>query len=224
MTPAEQSAVRIMIWASAGAAAAVPLLIAPPTDDPMLPFTLHLIAVTVFIVALTFHLAPISDREWFSGTSLSMRARWALAGVWTVVLVTGATGLVALATAAGLRFDPSLQFLAVLSALDIAWVTAAIGIGARKRWGGGAGVAGALMIGTVCVWSIWRYLDTVGFAADGGWAVDGGEIARLVLPFDVMAAVIAAVVFSAGVRSVDPGDAGVPDHAGGRTEQPSAQS
>ena len=138
MTPAEHSAIRTMIWASAGSAAAVPLLIAPPTDDPMLPFTLHLIALTLFIVALTFHLAPITDREWFGGTSLSSSARWALGGAWTVVLVTGATGLVALATAAALRFDPSLQFLAVLSALDIAWVVAAIGVGARRRWGGGA--------------------------------------------------------------------------------------
>jgi len=186
----------------------------------MLPFTLHLVAVTLFIIALTSHLAPITDRIWFTGTRLSARGRWALGGVWTVVLVTGATGLVALATAAALRFDPSLQFLAVLSALDIAWVVAAIGIGARKRWGGTAGLAGALMIGAVCVWSIWRYLDAVGFAADGGWAVDGGEIARLVLPFDLMAAVIAVAVFSTGVRSVDPD----PDQDGGRTAQPSAQS
>ena len=197
---------------------AVPLLVAPPIDDPLLPFTLHLGAVTVFVLALTFHLAPLGDGVWLAGSSLSGRGRGAFAGVWLVALVAGATGLVTVATAAGLRFAPSLQFLALLSALDIAWVVSAVGIGARRRWGGRVGGAAAAVAGVVCAWSMWRYLDTVGFADDGGWVVDGGEIARLVLPFDAIAAIVAVVVFSLGIRALPD------DQATGRTAQPSDQS
>ena len=52
-----------------------------------------------------------------------------------IVIVTGVTALVTLATTAALRFEPSLQFLQLLSALDIAWVVAGTTLAVRSLWG-----------------------------------------------------------------------------------------
>jgi hypothetical protein len=201
LAPAEQAAVRVLLWATTGVAASVPVLVLPAPEDPLLPATAHLSAVVLFSVALSFHLASLIEGDWFSPSSLSPTARRALGGVWLVVLVAGSTGVVTLATGAAYRFDASLQYLQVLSALDVAWVEAALVIGLQRRFGPRVALAGALAMAGVCVWSIWRYLDVVGFTASGGWLVDGGEIARLILPFDAMAAVIAVAAFAAGVRS-----------------------
>ncbi len=86
--------------------------------------------------------------------------------------------------------------------MDIAWVVAALVIGFHRRFGGRVAFAGGVALGVVCVWSIWNYLNTVGFTVAGGWLVDGGEIARLVLPFDLAAAVMSIAAFTIGVRAI----------------------
>jgi len=114
--------------------------------------------------------------------------------------VTGAVGLVTLATSAALRYDASLQFLQMLSALDIAWAAAALTLGLLRRFGPGLATAGAAVLGVVCVWAIWRYLDVVGFGPDGEWIVSASDLNRLVLPYDMGAAVLALTAFSLGLR------------------------
>ncbi len=183
-----------------GAAAAVPALIIPEPDDPLLTLTIHLSLLVVFSVGLTFHLAPLADEPWFAGLGVGSRGRRALTWVAVIVMVTGSTGLVTLATSAALRYDPSLQFLQMLSALDIAWVASALALGLRRLRGGGVALGGAALLGVVCVWAIWRYLDIVGFTAAGGWLLRASELNRLVLPYDAGAAVVAVVAFSLGVR------------------------
>jgi hypothetical protein len=200
VTGAERALAATLLWMTVGAAAAVPALVVPQPDDPLVTVTIHLVLLVLFAVALTFHLARHGDDPWFSGLDMGDRGRRALTWVAIVVMVTGATGLVTLATSAALRYDPSLQFLQMLSALDIAWAAAALTLGARRRFGGGSAVVAAAVLGIVCVWAIWRYLDTVGFDPDGGWLLRASELNRLVLPYDMAAAVVAVIVFSAGVR------------------------
>ena len=107
-----------------------------------------------------------------------------------VLLVTGLVGLVTLASSAALRYPPSLQFLQLLSALDIAWVVAGTMLALRSLWGNLVSLAGGVMMSVICVVSIALYLAEVGLTADSEWLVDGGQMLRLVLPFDVAAAVI----------------------------------
>ena len=52
----------------------------------------------------------------------------------------------------------------------------------------------------MCVWSIWRYLDQVGFTDSGGWLVDADALNRLVFPLDMAAAVIAIGSLWIGAR------------------------
>jgi hypothetical protein len=61
-------------------------------------------------------------------------------------------------------------------------------------------VGAGLLVGVACVFSIWNYLRVVGFATDGGWLLDGGELMRLVLPFDMVAAIVAGSVLFLGTR------------------------
>jgi len=117
-----------------------------------------------------------------------------------VVVVTGVTGLVTLATTAALRFHPSTQFLQLISALDIAWVTAAVVVGVRWLASSRAGIIAGGVIGIVCVWSIWRYVDNVGFAPDGSWIVSRIALEQYVLPYDAMAALVAIGVVAGGIR------------------------
>jgi hypothetical protein len=117
-----------------------------------------------------------------------------------VALTTGAVALVTLASSAALRFQPSAQFLQLLSAIDIAWVTAGVLIGVTWLTDRRAGMVAAVMVAAVCVWSIWSYLDAVGFAPDGGWVVDRAALMRHVLPFDVVSAVMAVSTLVLGAR------------------------
>jgi hypothetical protein len=118
-----------------------------------------------------------------------------------VVIVTGVVGLVTLATAAALPFQPSLQFLSLLSALDMAWAGAAIVFGARRRWGRRAALVGGTLLGAFCVGSIWNYLRVAGLGPAGEWQLVGAELTRLVLPFDMVAAVVAGVLLWTGMRA-----------------------
>jgi len=203
--PSERAALRTITWSAFGCLAALPMLAVPRPDDPLLLVTIHLAGLVLFGVGLTFALAPLADDAWFGG-------RQALSWVWVVVLTVGAVGIVTLATSAALRYDPSLQFLQALSALDIAWAAAALVLGLRRLGGRRVAVAGSVVLGVVCVWSIWRYLDTVGFGPAGEWVVDGSRIMTLVLPFDMGAAVMALTAFAFGLRATQ------------RIEQPRPQS
>ncbi len=121
-----------------------------------------------------------------------------------MAVTTGLVGLVTLASSAALGYAPSLQFLQLLSALDIAWAAAALVLGVRWLLGDGwAAVAGSLLA-VVCIWSIWRYLDVVGFGPAGGWIASSDELWRYVLPFDIAAAIIALGALVAGLRVSQP--------------------
>lgn len=168
------------------------------TPDLMMYTMVHLGALVAFGLVVVADLARFIDQSWFAG--LGATTRIVASGAAVVALTVGAVALVTLPTSAALRLDPSLQFLQLLSALDIAWAAGATLVGvswiAGRRWGH---VAGAI-IGVVCVWSIWAYLDAVGFAPDGGWLVDGSALMTYVLPYDMGAAVIAVVTLILGAR------------------------
>ncbi len=196
--PIERALLRVFPWVLAGSAAALPLLAVPQPSDLLAASTWHLAAVVTLGLGLTAHVVPLVEEEWFIGTALGNTARRFSAALALIAFTTGAVGLVTLATGAALRFDPSFQFLQLLSALDIAWVVTAAMIGAYRRWGRRPAWAAGVVVAAFCVWAIYRYLDIVGFAPDGGWLVDGGEIARLILPFDTIAAVVAISLLVVG--------------------------
>lgn len=193
---------RALRWTIGGAAVSLPLLAVPqPTTSQL---TLHTIVHLSLLVALgllvVMDLSRLSNAVWFHW--LGPTTRRVASGVATVALTLGVVALVTLPTAAALRFAPSLQFLQLLSALDIAWAAGTTLIGVRwlagSRWGSVAGV----LVGVICVWSIWTYLTVVGFAPDGGWQVDGSALMRYVLPYDVGAAVVAITTLIMGARHV----------------------
>lgn len=202
MSPIETVAARALLWASVGAATAVPALVVPAAVDPMLPGTIHLVLLGVFALALTAHLAPHADTPWFAGVAAAVGARAALS--WTVVVaaVAGAVAVAAVPTAAALRYDASMQFLVLLTAGTIGWQTAATALGGRRRFGPRVGaVLGAVPI-VVGVVVFRAYLDAVGVGPGGAWIVDGARFTRLVLPAEAVVAVAAFVVFSLGVARV----------------------
>lgn len=198
--PVEQGLIVAAPYLLAGLFAAVPLVFVPETWSLFGRFVGHLGLLTVLAVALSFRIAPLAADEWFAATGWSSAARRMAGATVLVVLVTGVIGLVTLATTAALRLQPSLQFLQLLSALDIAWVVAASTIGALLMWGRAKSLIAGGIVGTVCVLAIWNYLRVVGFAPDGGWLLDGGELLRLVIPGDVIVAVGAVAILVAGVR------------------------
>lgn len=191
---------RALRWTIGGAVLSLPLLAVPEATPPnLMVYTMvHLGALVAFGLVVIVDLARFVNQSWFAW--LGATARMVASGAAVVALTVGAVALVTLPTSAALRFDPSLQFLQLLSALDIAWAAGATLVGvswiAGRRWGHVAGV----IIGVICVWSIWTYLDAVGFAPDGGWQVDGSALMTYVLPYDMGAAAIAIVSLILGAR------------------------
>lgn len=161
---------------------------------------MHLSALVLFGLFLVRDLALSLNGTWLLW--LGQFGRHVASGAAVVALTTGVVAVVTLSTSAALRFDASLQFLQLLSALDIAWVVAATLLGVRWLAGKVIGDLAGAMIGVVCVWSIWNYLQIVGFAEDGGWLVDGSAMLRYVIPYDIMAAVIATMALTTGARRV----------------------
>jgi hypothetical protein len=198
MPQIERALLRTIPWLIAGLIASLPLLLVDVESHRTTWFIAQLAVLVAFGLGLSYRLAPLADGRWFVQTARRPAIRLGASGVSIVVLVTGMVGLVTMASSAALRFDPSVQYLQVLSALDIAWVGCALMIGLWRAWGRAAAIAGAVMLGIVCVWSIWNYLETVGFGASGEWVVSGSELARLVLPFDVAAATLAVGFFVYG--------------------------
>jgi hypothetical protein len=213
MVPIERALVRSVLWLVFGLLASLPLLLIDVGDDPTVVFLVHLSALVAFGLGLTVALLLMSGADWFAGSGWGVGTRLTASGAGVIVLVTGAIGLVALASSAALRYDPSTQFLQLLSALDIAWVTAAVLIGAQRAWSRTAGMIGGIAMGIVCVWSIWYYLDAVTFGPRGEWVVSGSDLATRVIPFDTAAAIVAVGMFTFGTW-----------RASQAMEQPSAQS
>lgn len=202
--PLESALASATKWTFVTAVASVPLLAVPASwvaDHRLVVVTTHLSIVVGLATTLAWRLSSSLDEDMFQEATRP----WLAAAAAMVALVTGFAALVTLASSAALRYDPSLQFLQLLSALDVAWSAAALGYGARRltaspRWG----VAAAAMLDVVCVASIWNYLRTVGFDPAGGWVVDRSALLTLVIPFDVAAALMAIGSLLAAERSPDP--------------------
>ncbi|NNF63418.1 MAG: hypothetical protein HKN07_04090 [Acidimicrobiia bacterium] len=170
------------------------------SEAPFGLVTVHLAVVVAFGFALAVRVAPNATESWFLDQDRDIRTRLTYSGIVAVIIVTGVVGLVTLASSATLQLQPSLQFLQLLSALDIAWVVAALVIGGIRGWSRAVGMTMGVLVGAVCIWSIWNYLRIVGFTPDGGWLLDGSQLMRLVLPLDMVAAGLAIAVFVVGTR------------------------
>ena len=177
-------------WLVGGLAASLPLLLLPPLADRRWEAMIHLSLLVLFLFALTWRLGSSGDRPWFYGREWSEDRRRLATAIALIVIVTGVTALVTIASSAALQYQPSLQFLQLLSALDIAWVVAGTTLAGRALWGNVPAFAAGLMMSIICVLSIGLYLADVGLSADQSWVVDGSKMVTLVLPFDVAAAVI----------------------------------
>ena len=210
MTPLERSLRIAVIWLVPSLVLSAGLLVIDVRRDLLAATTIHLSAIVLATLWLTIRLTPLSDAGWFGTVSSRTQRRFATAATLAAI-VTGYAALTTLASSAALRLDPSLQFLQLLSALDIAWVVAATTIGSRWLLGENVGRGAGVAMSIVCVWSIWRYLDHVGFGPNGEWVVSGDALRELVLPFDTMAAAIALTLAWLGARAQ-------------ATEQPTPQS
>ncbi len=200
----ETAVINAFPWLLAGLVAGIPLLLVPASSDRRWDLLIHLSLLVFFSLALTWRVAATERMVWFADRGWSGRAQFLATLASLVVIVTGVTALVTLATSAALRFEPSLQFLQLLSALDIAWVVSGTTLAVRALWGRGPAVAAGIAMSIVCVLSIALYLAAVGLDAKGGWLVDGGEMLRLVLPFDVVAALMTvSLLLLAARRSAD---------------------
>jgi hypothetical protein len=193
---------RALRWTLGGAAISLPLLLIPEaTPTTLMTYTLvHLSALVAFGLVVLADLVRLIDDTWFAWVGGTRRL--IASGVAVVALTVGVVALVTLPTSAALRFDPSLQFLQLLSALDIAWAAGATLVGVGWMTTRGRGRAAGVAVGVICVWSIWTYLAAVGFTTDGGWQVDGAALMRYVLPYDMAAAVLAVVTVLMGSRRV----------------------
>lgn len=198
--PLERAVIRSFAWLLVGLALTVPLLVVPSSTDRRWDLIIHLSALVLFSVGLTWALPPIEPAGWFRERAWSPFAHFLAAATALVVVVTGATALVTLASAAALRYEPSLQFLQLLSALDIAWVVAGTTLATGYLGGKWLAAAAGAMMSVVCVLSIALYLAEVGLDADGGWLVDGEQMLRLVIPFDIAAALITVTLLVVAAR------------------------
>ena len=185
-------------WAIVGSLIAASLGFVEEPNDLLSVVVVHLSAIVAFGFLLTVTLGAGSDTL-AGGRSDTTGSRFARAAA-VVAIVTGVALVITLVSSSALGYEVSLQFLLVLSALDIAWVVAATYYGLRWRLGELGGLAGGTAIAVMCVWSIWGYLDQVGFTDSGGWLVDADALNRLVFPLDVAAAVIAVSALWIGAR------------------------
>jgi hypothetical protein len=197
-TPMERVVLAAVPFLVAGLVLSLPLLLVTRTPPPITPVIVHLSGLVLLGLVTAVWLAPLAGADWFLGRAWSAWWRLVASGVTVVVITTGVVGLVTLASSAALQFPPSMQFLQLLSALDIAWAGGALVVGAHRAWGRAAAVAAGVVLGVVCVFAIWRYLDVVGFGPSGEWIVDGPALWRNVIPADTAAALVAIVVFTYG--------------------------
>lgn len=190
VSPFERAVLISFPWLIAGLLLSIPLLLLPASSDRRWDLLIHLSLLVIFSLGLTWRLAPLRGERWFRSRNWT-EARLHLTGTTVmIVIVTGVTALVTLASAAALRFEPSLQFLQLLSALDIAWVVAGTTLAVGSLWGRVPAIVAGVMMSIICVTSIALYLAEVGLDDQQGWLVDSEQMLRLVIPFDVMAAAI----------------------------------
>lgn len=189
-SPLERAVLISFPWLVAGLAVSLLLLLIPASSDRRWDLLIHLVALVAFSLGITWHLAQLSEAQWFPAEAWTASRSHLAGAVSLIVVVTGVTALVTLASSAALRFEPSVQFLQLLSALDIAWVVAGTTLAARSLWGRGPAVVAGLAMSVLCVASIAMYLAKVGLDEAGGWLVDSKQMLRLVIPFDIAAAVI----------------------------------
>ena len=199
-SPMERAVLGTLPFLAIGLVASVPLILVRWSPPPFTVVIVHLAALVLLGLVAALRLTPLAGNDWFRGQSWTPFWRLAASGISVVFIVTGMVGLVTLASSAALRYPPSLQFLQLLSALDIAWAGAALVIGVYRAWRLPAATTAGTVLAIVCVWSIWRYLDVVGFGPEGEWILDSAALARYVLPFDVLAAVMAIGAFVFGTR------------------------
>lgn len=187
-SPIERAVLIAFPWLITGLVASVPLLLVPTPTDRRWDMLLQLSVLVFFSLSLTWRLSSLTQERWFAAQDWSPARSWLAGVIVLIVVVTGVTGLVTLASTAALGFEPSLQFLQLLSALDIAWVVAGTTLAVLTIWGRTAATVAGIAMSVVCVTSIALYLAEVGLEPDGGWLVDGEQMLRLVIPFDVVAA------------------------------------
>ena len=182
---------------------------APGPNDGLLVYSLvHLTVLQVVTFGLVVELTSLTDQPWFN----HLKKAWLASTASLVAVVVGFSALLTLATSAAAQYETSLQFLQLLSSLDIAWVVAALYIGARNLWGRGIALVLGSMILLACVASIALYLQTVGFTESGGWLVDANAMFRIVISSDTIAALLSLTILFAAASSVQ------------RTEQPRPHS
>lgn len=198
--PAEWALVTAFPVLVAGVVAALPLLGVPQGWSLMGRVVTHLVGVVALGWWLGVRLLTAIDGAWFAAWPWTARRRRLGGALALTAIVTLVVGLVTLATSAALRLQPSLQFLQLLSTLDIAWVVMTLMLGLRLLGRRRAAPWWGLVMATMCVASLANYLRVVGFAADGGWLLHGDELVRLVIPADTVAALIAVAVLAAGLR------------------------
>jgi hypothetical protein len=186
------------------------LVFPAPRGDGLFAYLLiHLTVLQIATFLFAVEMAPLTDDPWFR----QIKRSWLASSASLVAAAVGFSALLTLATSAAARYDASLQFLQLLSSLDIAWVVATLYLGSRKLWSKPIALTLASILLGMCVLSIAIYLSTVGFTTDGGWLFDGAHMMRIVIPSDTIAAIIAlSVVLVASHRSIAP------------IEQPSPQS
>ena len=153
MAPVERSLLIAIRWLIPSVAIAIPLLAVNVHNRLLLGATIHLSAVVVGTFWISLRLAPLADETWFVDLSTVGRREFAAATAIAAV-ATGYAALTTLATSAALRLDASLQFLQLLSAIDIAWVVAATVVGTRWIWGERVSRVAGVSMSVVCVWSI----------------------------------------------------------------------
>lgn len=169
-------------------------------DHLLAATTVHLIVLVVVTTMLGYQLGDLLERPFFTST----KRPWLLSAASFVALATGFAALVTLASSAVLGYDPSLQLLQLLSALDVAWTAVGLGLGVRYLTNSKTtGLIAALMLDAICVFSIWNYLRVVGFGPEGQWIVDNGRLATLVIPFDIAAAVMTVTALTLASRRLD---------------------
>lgn len=204
----EGAVLRAFPWLLGGLAVSALLLALPRATDRRWDLLVHLSVLVAFLFTLAWAIAPHGDDAWFAGRGWSESRRRLATAVALVVVITGVTGLVTLASSAAMQYQPSLQFLQLLSALDIAWVVAGTTLALRSLWGTAAALVGGAMMSVVCVLSIALYLVEVGLTTDQAWLVDGGQMLRLVLPFDIAAALITVTLLMLAARATSSDAAG----------------
>ena len=191
---------RLLMWGVPLSALAL-VFRAPEPDQSLWAYSLiHLTIVQVASLLFTVEMKGLTDHPWFTHA----RRPWLASVASLVAAVVGFAALLTLATSAAARYDVSLQFLQLLSSLDIAWVVAALYVGSRRLWNRRVAVIAGSALLVACVASIAIYLSVVGFTPSGGWLVDGGELMRIVLPSDTFAAVLSLTVLLMASRRDQP--------------------